>query len=62
MKTIKYSYRVENIVTKNGGVGFEKVVDFPTLSMARQYCTFNRGHYRIICIGFLEYNNGVEKK
>ena len=42
--------------------GFVFVDNFPTLAMARNYCTFNKGHFVIRCEGQIEYQKGVEIK
>lgn len=55
MKTCKFYYSVFDFKDQLLG-------DFPTLAMARNFCTFNKGHYKILCSGFLEYKEGVEIK
>ena len=66
MKTCKFYYSVfsgslvgHNFVYDNKD---KPVAVFPTLAMARNFCTFNRSHFRIVCSGYLEYNEGVEIK
>lgn len=58
MKTMKFEYHIEQIVN---GVK-SSIITVPDLTMARRYCMTHKGHYKITCIGEIEYNNGIEVK
>lgn len=61
MKTTKFSYWVYNYkVSCTYPVDSFPVAKFPTLAMARNYCQFNKGHYFIYCVGYVEYKDGLE--
>lgn len=61
MKTTKFSYWVYTYKAScTCPVDSFPVAKFQTLAMARNYCQFNKGHYFIYCVGYVEYKDGLE--
>lgn len=61
MKTTKFSYWVYTCkASRDYSEDPFPIAKFQTLAMARNYCQFNRGHYFIYCVGYVEYKDGLE--